>query len=129
MANEHRVEKRCMRSKPRKTILIAAGSIVALGFLGAFEAAQYRSESSRDISKLFNLCMSSTPGSGLDELKRLFGEPTEVRAQDSKTTYYEFGDEEYLIATSDEIRATQDKESGKIVRLTCGEHSVAWSLP
>lgn len=81
------------------------------------------------IFRLYHTCMTSEPGSSLERLKKLFGEPISVEERDASTTVYLFGDDEYDLQFSDRIRAKQDKPAGRISSLSCAEREVTWRVP
>lgn len=111
-----------MKSILQKLFLLAAGSAIAFVLYLGTSQLHGAKEAGKN-TNLFDLCMNSTPGSSLGELKELFGEPTAIRTENSQTIYYEFGDEEYVLETSDEIRTTQDQSTGKMSRSPFFEHS------
>ena len=108
-----------------KSILFATlGGIIL--FLPARYWHQRHVEHVESLLRLYNTCMNSKPGSSLETLKEMFGEPVAIRERDSQTIVYLFGDGNYVVTFSDEIVAYQNKNTGRIMSLSCGEHAHAW---
>ena len=112
--------------KKRRVIFIL-GSIALLAVGGVILSHHVLFPNAKENTRVYLQCMQTPQGVTLDQLKNMFG-PVHIGHDDGPLHEYWFGSHEYSVAHSAYIVAEVNKSTGQVVRLSCGEGSLAWEV-